>query len=392
MDAKMTTSDYLLVFRNTNWHKDLSAKEIQQNMARFTEWFERINSAGRFKGGGPLGHYGKTLAGRNPVTDGPFAESKEAIAGFFLIRADSLEQAVEVAKGCPGLEFGQTVEVRAMVSEPFELQIAREKMADPQMNPRHRQTGRYASVNGLKMYYEIHGSGRPLVLLHGGGSTILSTFGRILPELARRHQVIAVELQAHGHTQDIDRPLSFEQDADDVAALLKQLNIEKANLMGFSNGGTTSLQIALRHPARVDKLVLASTVYKRDGMQPSFWEGMRNASLENMPQPLKEAYLEANPNPEGLRAMFERDVARMVAFRDISDADIQAIQAPALVLNGDAEVVRAEHALALADALPHAKLAILPGGHGEYIGEICAADKEDGTPAFATAMIEAFLK
>jgi hypothetical protein len=101
-------------------------------MARFTEWFEQLNKAGKFKGGGPLGHYGKILAGRNPVTDGPFVESKEAIAGFFLIRADSLEQAVEVARGCPGLEFGQTVEVRAMVSEPFELQIAREKMVDKQ--------------------------------------------------------------------------------------------------------------------------------------------------------------------------------------------------------------------------------------------------------------------
>ncbi len=392
MNAEMTTSEYLLVFRNTDWHRDLAPEEIQQNMARFTEWFERLNHAGQFKGGGPLGHYGKTLAGRNAVTDGPFAESKEAIAGFFLIRADSLEQAVEVAKDCPGLEFGQTVEVRAMVSEPYEVQIAREKMLDLQMNPQHPQTGRYAPVNGLKMYYEIHGSGRPLVLLHGGGSTIMSTFGRILPELARRHQVIAVELQAHGHTPDIDRPLSFEQDADDVAALLGQLTIEKADLMGFSNGGTTSLQIALRHPERVNKLVLASTIYKRDGIQPGFWEGMRNASLENLPHPLKEAYLKANPDPDGLRAMFDRDVARMVAFKDISDADIQTIQAPALVLNGDAEVVRATHALALADALPHGKLAILPGGHGEYIGEICAGDKADGTPAFVTAMIEAFLK
>jgi pimeloyl-ACP methyl ester carboxylesterase len=392
MNAEMTTSEYLLVFRNTDWHRDLAPKEIQQNMARFTEWFERLNHAGQFKGGGPLGHYGKTLAGRNAVTDGPFAESKEAIAGFFLIRADSLEQAVEVAKDCPGLEFGQTVEVRAMVSEPYELQIARKKMVDLQSNPQHPQTGRYAPVNGLKMYYEIHGSGRPLVLLHGGGSTIMSTFGRILPELARRHQVIAVELQAHGHTSDIDRPLSFEQDADDVAALLGQLTIEKADLMGFSNGGTTSLQIALRHPERVNKLVLASTIYKRDGIQPGFWEGMRNASLENLPHPLKEAYLKANPDPDGLRAMFDRDVARMVAFKDISDADIQTIRAPALVLNGDAEVVRATHALALADALPHGKLAILPGGHGEYIGEICAGDKADGTPAFVTAMIEAFLK
>ena len=101
-------------------------------MTRFTEWFEQLNNSGKFKGGGPLGHYGKVLTGRNAVTDGLFVESKEAIAGFFLIRADSLEQAVEVARGCPGLEFGQTVEVRAMVSEPYELQIAREKMADNQ--------------------------------------------------------------------------------------------------------------------------------------------------------------------------------------------------------------------------------------------------------------------
>src|SRR5436190_1681597 len=123
-------------------------------------------------------------------------------------------------------------------------------------------------MNGLKIYYEIHGSGRPLVLIHGGGSTIVSTFGRILPELAKTHRVIAVELQAHGHTPDIDRPLSFEQDADDVASLLRQLDIQKSDFMGFSNGGTTCLQIAIRYPALVNKLVLASTIYKRDGMQP----------------------------------------------------------------------------------------------------------------------------
>ena len=261
-----------------------------------------------------------------------------------------------------------------------------------QMNAQQKQTGHYATVNGLKMYYEIHGSGRPLVLLHGGGSTIMTTFGRILPELAKAHQLIAIELQAHGHTMDIDRPLSFEQDADDVAALLRQVHIEKTDLMGFSNGGTTSLQIAIRHPELVNKLVLASTTYKRDGMQPGFFEGFQHASLENMPKPLKDAYLEANPDPKGLQAMFDRDVARMVAFTDISDASIQAIQSPALVINSDAEVVRAEHALALSHALPHAQLAILPGGHGEYIGEICAADKHSNLPALVTAMIEAFLK
>src|SRR5882724_11819519 len=114
------------------------------------------------------------------------------------------------------------------------------------MNAPHTSIGHHAMVNGLKMYHEIHGSGRPLVLIHGGGSTIASTFGRVLPELAKGHRVIAVELQAHGHTPDIDRPLSFEQDADDVAALLAQLAIGKADIMGFSNGGTTALQIAIR--------------------------------------------------------------------------------------------------------------------------------------------------
>ena len=130
MNAKTTTSEYLLVFRNTGWYKNLSPEEIRQNMARFTEWFERLNNAGKFKGGGPLGHYGKILAGKSAVTDGPFVESKEAIAGFFLILADSFDQAVELARGCPGLEFGQTVEVRAMVPEPYELQVARERMTD----------------------------------------------------------------------------------------------------------------------------------------------------------------------------------------------------------------------------------------------------------------------
>ncbi|HZC35390.1 MAG TPA: YciI family protein, partial [Chthoniobacterales bacterium] len=117
-------------FRNTSWHKDLSPEEIQQNMARFTAWFERLSSAGQFKTGGPLMHTGKIIGRRTIVTDGPFAESKEAIAGFFVIQANSLEQAVEIAKGCPGVEFGQTVEVRAIAPEPYELQIARERMAD----------------------------------------------------------------------------------------------------------------------------------------------------------------------------------------------------------------------------------------------------------------------
>ena len=235
------------------------------------------------------------------------------------------------------------------------------------MNAQQTATGKYAAVNGLQLYHEVHGNGKPLVLLHGGGSTILSTFGRILPELAKTQQVIAIELQAHGHTLDIDRPLSFEQDADDVVALLQQLHIAKADFMGFSNGGTTCLQIAIRHPQIVNKLVVAAALYKRNGTPPGFFEGFDNASMDHMPQPLKDAYLQANNDPRGLQKMFERDVARMKNFKDISEAAIKSIQAPTLVINGDKEVILAEHAMELSRVLPHAQLAILPGGHGDYI-------------------------
>jgi len=257
------------------------------------------------------------------------------------------------------------------------------------MNPRQTPPGQYAQVNGLNLYYELHGNGMPLVLLHGGGSTIETSYGRILPQLAATRMVIAIELQAHGHTQDIDRPLSFEQDADDVAALLGQLQIERADIMGFSNGGTTSLQIAIRHPRLVNKLVLASTTYRRDGLQAGFFDGFGGATLEMMPQPYKEAYLKANPDPKGLQAMFDRDVARMVAFRDIPDPAIRGIGAASLVINADQEVVTVEHALALSRLLPNARLAILPGGHGEYLGDICFPDAQ--LPMLVTGMISAFL-
>src|SRR6185312_7467689 len=105
----------------------------------------------------------------------------------------------------------------------------------------------YSEVNGLKMYYEIYGAGKPLVLIHGGGSTIQTSFGRIIPLLAKHRQVIGVELQAHGHTNDRDTDLSFEQDANDVATLLKNLGIDKADILGFSNGGQTAIEMALRH-------------------------------------------------------------------------------------------------------------------------------------------------
>ena len=127
MSTKQATSEYLFLFRGTDWHQSLSAEEIQKKLERFSVWFERLRREGKVKTGLPLVHKGKIVTGTNAVMDGPFAESKEAIAGFFIIQADSFEEAVETAKGCPGLDYGQTVEVRPIGSEPCELKSAREK-------------------------------------------------------------------------------------------------------------------------------------------------------------------------------------------------------------------------------------------------------------------------
>jgi pimeloyl-ACP methyl ester carboxylesterase len=253
-----------------------------------------------------------------------------------------------------------------------------------------QSNGSYANVNGLKMYYEVHGSGFPLVLIHGGGSTIGTTFGRILPALAKTHKVIAVEMQAHGHTADIDRPLSFEQDADDVAELLKQLHISKADVFGFSNGASTTLEIAIRHPQLVNKIIVASTFYKKDGAQPWFFDMMKNATFDGMPQPLKDAFLKINPDTNALHKMYERDVTRMQTFKEIKEEDIKAITAPALIICGDNDVVRPEHAVEMYRQMQHAKLAIFPGGHGDFMGELTTLKPgQPETPALP--IIEAFL-
>ncbi|ASZ13139.1 alpha/beta hydrolase [Chitinophaga pendula] len=252
--------------------------------------------------------------------------------------------------------------------------------------------GHYATVNGLKLYYEIQGNGTPLILLHGGGSTISSTFGRIWPLLLPGHQLIGVESQSHGRTADRDTPSSFEQDADDVAALLQHLHIEKADFMGFSNGATTCLQIAIRHPQLVGKLVLCAVAYRRDGMIPGFFEGMEQATLANMPQELQQAYLAVNPSQEGLQRMFHRDSQRMIHFKDIPDTALKAIHAPALLIHADQDVILTSSVLTLSHTLPHARLAVLPGIHGECIGEIATSHPDPQTLAFVTAMIQKFLK
>jgi pimeloyl-ACP methyl ester carboxylesterase len=232
-------------------------------------------------------------------------------------------------------------------------------------NKQANRTG-YAPVNGLRIYFEIYGVATPaqppLVLLHGGGDTIQTSFGQILPALAAERQVIAFEQQGYGHTADIaDRPFSFEQSADDTAALLEYLHIEKADLFGFSNGGTIALQVAIRHPQVVRKLVVASALVKRDGAYPWLWDAMANAKLENMPQELREAYLKVAPQPGNLRMMHDKAVQRMRDFKDIPADAIRSIAAPTLVVVGDADVIRPEHAVETFRLLPHAQLAVLPG-------------------------------
>ncbi|AWL09693.1 Chloride peroxidase [Aquirufa nivalisilvae] len=249
----------------------------------------------------------------------------------------------------------------------------------------------YASVNGLTMYYEIHGQGKPLVLVHGGGSTIHTNFAKIIPLLAANRRVIALELQAHGRTNDRNSDLSFEQDADDIAELLMQLGIPKADFLGFSNGGTTTLQVAIRHPNLVNKLILGSALAKRHGVPAWFWDFMSNAHLDNMPAALKEGYIQVASNPNNLQIMHDRDAKRMVHFIDIPDEQLIAIEAPTLIIIGDKDIISPEHALELHRLIANSELAIIPGGHGEYIGEVTTLNAEFKESELAVPLMEKFL-
>lgn len=234
-----------------------------------------------------------------------------------------------------------------------------------------RQSGRI-SVNGLEMYYEVHGEGRPLVLLHGALMTI-ETFGELLPSLARTRQVIAVEQQAHGRTADIDRPLSYEQMADDTAELLRQLGIEEADLYGYSMGGGIALQVAIRHPELVQRLVLAAAAYSNEGVYPEVLEGIEAMKAEDfVGSPWHEAYVRVAPDPDAWATLVERIRRLDVTFEGWSSEDIRAIAAPTLTIIGDSDIVRPEHAVEMFRLLgggvpgdlvdmPRARLAVLPG-------------------------------
>jgi pimeloyl-ACP methyl ester carboxylesterase len=239
--------------------------------------------------------------------------------------------------------------------------------------------GNYAPVNGLNLYYEIYGTGRPMIMLHGGLGSI-GMFNELLPALAKSRQVIGVELQAHGHTADIDRPFSFEQLGDDVAALIMHLGLANADVLGYSLGGGASLQVAIRHPDVVRKLVLLATPCKRDGWYPEVLQGMSfmnaEAAKAMVGSPPHAAYVSAAPRPDDWTALVSKTGDLLKKDYDWSDG-VRAMKVPTLVAIGDADSVRPSHAVEMYELLgggpviltpdgrmgtfPNSQLAILPG-------------------------------
>jgi pimeloyl-ACP methyl ester carboxylesterase len=236
--------------------------------------------------------------------------------------------------------------------------------ADPQAG--------YAPVNGLNMYYEIQGTGEPLVLLHGAYMTI-DAMGEVVPELARTRQVIAVELQGHGRTADVDRPLSYEQMADDTAALLRHLGIEQADVFGYSMGGGVALQVAIRHPEVVRKLVVASASYTSDGMHPELLEMIPTITPDVFAgSPIEEEYLRTAPNPDDFPTLVAKLKQLDMEPFAWPPEDIRGIAAPTLLIVGDSDAVRLEPTVELfrllgggvmgdLAGLPKSQLAVLPG-------------------------------
>ena len=230
-----------------------------------------------------------------------------------------------------------------------------------------------ASVNGLDMYYEVHGEGQPLVLLHGALSATGTSFGTMLPGLARSRQVISVEQQAHGRTADVDRPLSIAQMAEDTAALLGRLGVPRADLFGYSLGAAIAVQATLRHPELVRRLVLACVTYDRTGFQPGLLDGIEALRPELLAgTPWQEEYARIAPNPDDWATLVEKMKHLDGSFEGWSAAQIRSIEAPTMLVAGDSDIVRPEHAVEMfrllgggvegdTAGLPRSRLAILPG-------------------------------
>lgn len=219
----------------------------------------------------------------------------------------------------------------------------------------------FAHVNGLDIYYELHGAGEPLVLLHGGLLTIELSFAAMLPQLAKERQVVAIELQGHGRTADIDREFALEHLADDVAGVLDELGIERADFFGFSLGGLVALQFAMRHPDKAGRLAVAGVHFRADGYHPGIFDmdSDRLPTAEDF-QRMRDAYEAVAPDPGGFDA-FEAKASAVPEQLDWSAADLGAVRSPVLLLIGDKDFVRIDHAAQMRELIPDARLAVLPG-------------------------------
>jgi pimeloyl-ACP methyl ester carboxylesterase len=223
----------------------------------------------------------------------------------------------------------------------------------------------YADVNGLHMYYEVQGSGSPLVLLHGGMLTIDLNFGSLIPTLAGRHQTIGVELQGHGRTADSGRLITPAALAGDIVALLDHLDIAAADVFGHSMGGATALELAINHPARVRRVVAASVSVRPDGLHQDLTDPARQATSTRMPTPhelaeLREAYLRLSPHPQHFDDFLAMLSASDADTRGWPDAQLAGIQAPVLLVIGDRDFTTVAHGALMQELIPGSQLAVLP--------------------------------
>lgn len=204
--------------------------------------------------------------------------------------------------------------------------------------------GKYAAVNGINLYYEVHGTGKPLIMLHGGFGTF-EMFAALSPTLARDHQVIGVDLYGHGRTALTDRALRFEQMADDIAGLIQHLGLEKADLLGYSLGGTVALQTAIRHPELINKLVLISAPFKRTGWHPEMQAGMTSIAPEFfIGTPLHNDYMKIAPRPEDFAAFVVTMREGMSRDYDWTES-VSAMKMPTLIIAGDSDGFPPSHAV-----------------------------------------------
>ncbi|WP_030442127.1 alpha/beta fold hydrolase [Actinoplanes subtropicus] len=253
----------------------------------------------------------------------------------------------------------------------------------------------YSSAE-LPLYYEWHGKAAgdqpPLLLIHGGGSTIESNWALLIEALAGSRRLLAIELQGHGRTGSGSGPASFEGSADGLAALLTELGAGPVDVLGFSNGGQVALQLAARHPEAIRRLIVASAPFRRDGMIDGFWDGMAAGTLADMPQVYLDADLAVSGDPEHGVRMFHLDREQMLTgFTDFPDSLIASIAAPTLVVAADRDVIRVEHAARLAELIGNARLLIVPAGHGDYLGEVLAAAGDSGSLERTLPFLTAFL-